>query len=129
MAQTFDRSREVVRGELGVAFVGVPDAVDRLGEVLPELSASGGCFRSVIRQREIQLQYLGGEGLDRDILPRIHPIGGPDQKAEDQRGQEGEKPANRADHVTGTTRCVFLGKVALQDEPDGAANKNDYGDR
>ena len=68
MTQAFDRSREVVRGKLAIAFVRVPDPLDRLGEVLPQLSASRSRFRSVVRQREIELQVFAAQSLDRPAL-------------------------------------------------------------
>ena len=82
---------------------------------------SGFASGPIIGQREIELQNLGGEGLDRRILAGVDAIGGPDQKAEDESGQQRQQADDRADHVARTARGECFGQEALQDKADRSA--------
>jgi hypothetical protein len=114
MPQPLDGSGEVVGRELTVALICVPDTVDRLSEILPQLSASRSRFGSVVRQGEIQFQNLCGESLDRDILARIDAVRGPYEKAEDQ-GRHGS-PASGPMHPA-DAKPPHCGSSALQPAP------------
>jgi hypothetical protein len=128
VTQIGDGCGEVSRREFLVSLLGVPDFVDGFGEVLAKLRASAICLGPVIRQGQIQLQKLGGKGLDRDVLGRKDAIGGPDQKAEHERQQQGEQSGHSADHVAGTTGGKTFREVALKEKPNDAAGEDDERD-
>ena len=79
VTQALDRGGEVLGDETRVAFVSAPDLVDRLAEILPHLRAQRRRVWPVVGEGEIELQNLGGEGLQRHILAAVDAIGGPDQ--------------------------------------------------
>ena len=92
VAQALDGRGEVVGDEIRVAFVGAARSLDGLGQALPHLRAHGRRVRPVVGEREIELQDLGGKGLHRQVLAGIDAVSGPDQEAEDERGQKVRRP-------------------------------------
>ena len=124
-AQAVNRRCEVVGDEIGVAFIRAPDLVDGLADTLSQLRPDVLRLRPVVGQGEIELQDLGGKRLDGDVLARIHAVGGPDEKAEDESGQQGEETRDRADHVLPAAGHVFLGQKAVQDETERPSSQHD----
>ena len=123
MTQVVDRRGEIVGSELAVAEIRVPDGVEGLGEVLPQKRAFAARLWPVVGEREIELQHLGGQSLDREILPRIDAEGGPDQKAEDQGREQGQKPDDRADHVARAPGGELVRQKTLEDKADRPAGE------
>src|SRR5579871_493540 len=110
--------------ELAVAEIGVPDGVDRLGQLLTQQRPSALRVRAIILERKVELQDFGRERLDSEILPVIDAVGGPNQKAEDERREQGQEPDHRADHVTRPAGREFVRQQTLEDETDCAAGED-----
>ena len=70
------------------------------------------------------MQNLRGKGLDRGALARVNPVGGPNEEAEHESGQQCDQTYDRADHVLAAAGHVFLGQNAVQDETEGPAGKH-----
>ena len=124
MTQIIDRAGEIVGGEFPIVEIGVPDGVDGLGELLAQERAPSAGLGTVVGKREIKLEDLRGQGLDREILTGVNAERGPDQKAEHQSREQGQKPDHRADHVARTAGGEFVWQQALKDEADRPAGEH-----
>ena len=81
-------------------------------------------FGTIVGQSKIELQDFRGEGLDGDVLARINAVGGPDEEAEDESGQQCKQTDDRADHVLRAAGHVFLGQNAMQDETERPSDEH-----
>ena len=80
-------------------------------------------FGTIVGQSKIELQDFRGEGLDGDVLARINAVGGPDEEAEDESGQQCKQTDDRADHVLPPPVRCFSGRTRCNRRPsDPAAN-------
>ena len=127
-ALVFHRTGEIVGDEIPVARIGAPNLVNGLADLVPNERAQRRGVRPVVGEREVELQVLRSDSLHRHILARIDAVRGPDQEAEDERGQEREKSNDRPDHVARSAGGEFFWQKVLQEEADSASGEHGDGD-
>ncbi len=78
-----------------------PEAIARANDGVAQQIASAPCFRSVLLEREVELQNQRSQRLRFGVLIGVDAIARPDEQAEHQGQQQGDETDDRADHALG----------------------------
>jgi hypothetical protein len=116
-AHVAERRLEVGGDKIRRADIRPPDLIDRLSESIPKLQSRWVRVRAVFRERKVELQHFRGQGLDRRVLPRIHVVSRPDEKAEGERREQREEIDDRADLSRDGPVVCFSGSIRCRTSP------------